>query len=78
MQLHSGDRIALIGNSLLDRLRHAGHIETLLHQRFPDHRLHVRNLSWSADEITQQPRPANFADLEQHLAHEKIDIIIAA
>ena len=78
LQLHSGDRIALIGNSLLDRLRHAGHIETLLHQRFPDHRLHVRNLSWSADEITQQPRPANFADLQQHLAHEKIDVILAA
>ncbi len=78
LQVHSGDRIALIGNSLLDRLRHVGHIETLLHQRFPDHRLRVRNLSWPGDEITQQPRPANFADAEQHLTHEKIDIIIAA
>jgi len=38
----------------------------------------VRNLAWSADEIDLQPRPANFADTEQHLTAMKADIIIAA
>src|SRR2546423_8161855 len=52
--------------------------ESLHPQLFPRHNLIVRNLSWSADTIDLAPRPANFADVEQHLAHEKIDVILAA
>ncbi|MEE2642944.1 MAG: PVC-type heme-binding CxxCH protein [Planctomycetota bacterium] len=78
LQLKKGQRIALVGNTLLDRARHFGYFETLLHQRYPAHQLIIRNLSWSADTTDIQPRPANFADLEQHLAHEKIDVVIAA
>jgi lysophospholipase L1-like esterase len=55
-----------------------GIFEALLHTRFPNHQLVVRNLSWSADEIGVQPRPANFADIEQHLLHERIDVVFAA
>ncbi len=72
------ERIALIGNTLFDRAKHYGHFEALLHQRFPTHNLVIRNLAWSADAVDSQPRPENFADLEQHLAHEKVDTIIAA
>jgi putative heme-binding domain-containing protein len=71
-------RIAFIGNTLLDRAHHFGHFETLLHQRFPNHELVVRNLSWSADTVDSRPRPANFADVEQHLLHEQADVIFAA
>ena len=78
LKLNKGDRIALIVNTLLDRAQHFGHLEALLHSHFPKHELVVRNLSWSADTIDLQPRPANFANLDQHLAHEKIDVIIAA
>ncbi len=78
LKISSNSRIALIGNTLFDRARHYGHFESLLHQMFPKHNLVVRNLSWSADEISQQPRPDNFADVEQHLTYEKIDIIFAA
>ncbi len=73
-----GQRVALIGNTLFDRAKHFGDFEALLHQRFPKHQLVIRNLAWSADTVDMQPRPENFADLEQHLAHEKIDVIIAA
>lgn len=78
LELKPGDRIAFIGNTLMERAQDHGDFEALLHQQFPGHRLVIRNLAWSADTIDLQPRPANFADLEQHLFHEKIDVIIAA
>lgn len=78
LELRPGDRIALIGNTLLERAGLFGHIEALLQQRFPRHQLVVRNLSWSADTIDLAPRPANFADVSQHLKHEKIDVVLAA
>ncbi len=50
----------------------------MLHARFPEHQLSVRNLAWSADTPDLQPRPDNFADLEQHLYRERTDVIFAA
>lgn len=75
-----GERIALIGNTLFDRAQHYGYLETLIQQAYPNKKLTVRNLSWSADavDVDGLPRPANFADIDQHLTHEKADIILAA
>ncbi len=78
LELKPGTRIALIGNTLFDRSQHFGHIESLIYQRYPSHHLVIRNLSWSGDSIDVRPRPENFADLFQHLHHEKIDVILAA
>ena len=78
LKLNKGDRIALVGNTLFDRAQLFGYFETLLHQRYPQHNLIVRNLAWSADTPDLQPRPANFADQDQHLTHEKIDVVFAA
>ncbi|MBM81021.1 MAG: hypothetical protein CMJ78_10565 [Planctomycetaceae bacterium] len=78
LELKAGDRIAFIGNTLLDRAQDFGYFESLLHQKFPQHKLIIRTLAWSADAIDVQPRPANFADVEQHLTHEKADVIFAA
>ncbi len=49
-----------------------------MQQAHPTHKLSFRNLAWSADEITLRPRPENFADLDQHLTHERADVILAA
>ena len=76
--LQANARIALLGNTLFDRMRNFGHFEAILQKAHPDLNLVVRNLAWSADEIDLQPRPANFADTEQHLTAMKADIIIAA
>ena len=76
--LQANARIALIGNTLFDRMRNFGHFEAMLQKAHPNLNLVVRNLAWSADEIDLQPRPANFADTEQHLTAMKADIIIAA
>lgn len=78
LELKPGDRIALVGNTLFDRAQDFGHFETLLQSEHPLHQLVIRHLAWSADEVTLQPRPDNFASLSQHLFHEKIDVILAA
>ncbi|QDT53735.1 Auracyanin-A precursor [Caulifigura coniformis] len=78
LPLNAGDRIAFIGNTLFENAQDYGFFEGMVQQQNPDRKLVFRYLAWSADEIGLQPRPDNFADTEQHLAHEKADIIFAA
>ena len=78
LELKPGTRVALVGNSLFDRMRDDGQFEALLHQRFAKEQLIVRNLSWSADEVALRPRPDGFGDLNQHLTEHKADVILAA
>ncbi len=78
IELAPSTRIALVGNTLFERSQNYGYFETLLNQAYPEHQLIVRNLSWSADTATIQPRPSNFADQDQHLTHEKADVIFVA
>ena len=49
--LQPGDHICIIGNTLAERMQHDGWLETLLHARFPQHDLVIRNLGFSGDEI---------------------------
>ena len=78
LELSKGSHIAFIGNTLFERAGLFGFFETMLHTQFPEHSLTVRNLSWSADTPDLQPRPSNFADIEQHLFREMADVIFAA
>jgi len=78
LELEKGERIALIGNTLFDYMRDHGYFESTLQVGQAGKALHLRNLAWSADAIDVQPRPENFADTEQHLVHEKADVIFAA
>ena len=56
LKLEKGDHVVLIGNTLAERMQYFGHFETLLHSRFPEHELYVRNLGFSADEVTLVPQ----------------------
>jgi len=78
LQLKPGERVALIGNTLFDRMRDFGQFEAMLQQRFANEGIVVRNLAWSADEISLRPRPDGFGDLNQHLTEVKADVILAA
>lgn len=78
LELQPGQRVVFIGNSLFDRMRDDGQFEALLHQRFPNHHLVVRNLAWSADEVALRPRPDGFGDLNQHLTEHQADVILGA
>ncbi|MEP6663453.1 MAG: PVC-type heme-binding CxxCH protein, partial [Verrucomicrobiota bacterium] len=48
-ELRDGDRIVLIGDTLIEREQEFGYLETHFHLQFPDRRFIVRNLGWSAD-----------------------------
>tara|TARA_B100001123_G_scaffold444225_2_gene592459 strand:- start:1252 stop:4569 length:3318 start_codon:yes stop_codon:yes gene_type:complete len=76
--LEQHQRIAFIGNTLLDRAQNFGHLEASIQLAHPNKELVIRNFAWSADEIDLQPRPMNFATVEQHLAREQSDVVFAA
>ncbi|HEX5103621.1 MAG TPA: PVC-type heme-binding CxxCH protein, partial [Pirellulaceae bacterium] len=77
LKLVKGDRIVIVGNTLAERLQQHGHFETLLHSRFPDLELVVRNLGWSADEISLRPRSKDFKDHGHTLADHDPTVILA-
>jgi len=76
--LKPGQRVALIGNTLFDRMRDYGQFEAMVQQRFAKEGVVFRNLAWSADEVALRPRPEGFGDLNQHLTEVKADVILAA
>jgi lysophospholipase L1-like esterase len=70
------DRVALVGNTLAERQMLFNHFEALLLARFPDLELTVRNLGWSGDTPSLQPRPLNFGDAATHLTAQKADVVV--
>ena len=77
LELRKGDHIVFLGNTMAERLQQFNYFETMLMARFPDLDLVVRNLGWSGDTITLQPRPLNFGDAARHLKDQKADVILA-
>ena len=77
LELRPNDRVILIGNTLADRQQYFNHFETTLLALYPQLQLSVRNLGWSADTLTLQPRPLNFGDATQHLTTQKADVMVA-
>ncbi len=79
LELHKGDHICLIGNTLADRMQHHGWLETLIHARFPQHQLVFRNLGFSADEVDLKLRlrSANFGSPDTWLTRTGADVIFA-
>ncbi len=58
------ERIALVGGSLAERMNLFGDFESLLHTRFPELHLQVRNFGWPADEVGLQQRPDNYTKID--------------
>jgi putative heme-binding domain-containing protein len=77
LKLEKGDHIAIIGNTLADRLQHYGHLEATLHYRFPEYNLVVRDLGFSGDTLTERPRSDNFGSPDEWLNKVKADVIFA-
>jgi lysophospholipase L1-like esterase len=77
LELRANDHVVLIGNTLAERMQYFNYFETLLMTRHPDLQLAVRNLGWSGDTLTLQPRPLNFGDAAKHLTEQKADVILA-
>jgi putative heme-binding domain-containing protein len=64
LQFIRGERIALVGNSLAERMNLFGHFESLLHTRFPQHELVVRNFAWPCDAVDVRQRPSNYTVID--------------
>ena len=77
LELKKGDHIAVIGNTLAERMQHDGWLETILHCRFPEHDLVVRNLGFSGDELTTRLRSAGFGTPDEWLTRTKADVVMA-
>ncbi len=58
LQPTAGEVIAIIGNTLGERMDNFGHIETVLQRHFPEHHLTVRNLSNAGDTPGFRAHPA--------------------
>jgi hypothetical protein len=59
-----GERVAFLGNSFAERMNLFGHFETLLHTRFADQELIVRNFARPAEEVGIQQRSADYTALD--------------
>ncbi|MFN9271883.1 MAG: GDSL-type esterase/lipase family protein [Planctomycetia bacterium] len=68
LELIDGERIALVGNSTAERMNLFGHFESLLHQRFPDKNLVVRNFGRPADEVGNRQRATDYTRLDDPMA----------
>ncbi|RMG37225.1 MAG: azurin [Planctomycetota bacterium] len=76
LQLRPDDHICLVGNGLGERMQHHNWWETLLYQRFPKHRLVVRNLCFPGDEPYFRLRSLNFGEPDEHLRHSQATVIL--
>src|ERR1043166_8522585 len=77
LELRRGDHVAIIGNTLADRLQHSGYFETLTYDKFPKHELVFRNLAFSADEVANRPRSADFGTPDEWLTKVQADVVLA-
>ena len=77
LELKPHDRIALVGNGLAERMRLYGNFEALLHTRFPEHHLVVRNFGWPADEVGNQQRSNDYTAIDDPLSVFGPDVVLA-
>jgi lysophospholipase L1-like esterase len=54
--LHDGDRVVLIGSTLIEREQRYGYWETRLTSRWPERNITFRNLGWSGDTVWGESR----------------------
>jgi lysophospholipase L1-like esterase len=54
--LKDGDRVVLIGSTLIEREQRYGYWETVLTERYPDRNITFRNLGWSGDTVWGEAR----------------------
>ena len=77
LQLNKGDHVAIVGNTLPDRMQHDGHFEALVHAQFPQHELVFRNLAVAGDEVARRHRSENFGTPDEWLTKVKADVVLA-
>ena len=86
LELRQGDTVAVIGNTLADRLQHDAWLDAYLHTRFPALNLSLRHMGFSGDEVggfTDKPdankrlRSAAFGSNDEWMTRVKADVVFA-
>jgi glucose/arabinose dehydrogenase/lysophospholipase L1-like esterase/azurin len=77
LQLKPDDHIAIIGNTLADRMQFEGYLETLIYAKNPQANLVFRNLAVSGDEVVKRARSLDFGTPDEWLTKVKADVIFA-
>ncbi|MEY4815971.1 MAG: hypothetical protein RLZZ162_3044, partial [Verrucomicrobiota bacterium] len=75
--LNPGERIAIVGNTLADRIQHHNNLETLITQKFPQHNLSFRNLAAAGDEIVTRARSKDFGTPDEWLTKVQPNVVFA-
>jgi lysophospholipase L1-like esterase len=73
-ELLDGDRVVLLGNTLIEREQRYGYWETLLTLRYPHRRIQFRNLGWSGDTVFGDAR-AGFGSTADGFRHLKEHVL---
>ncbi len=76
LALQRGDHLCLVGNAFGERMQHHNYWETLLHKRFADKELVVRNLCFPGDEPFTRIRSKNFGSPDSHLRHSGATVVL--
>jgi lysophospholipase L1-like esterase len=82
--LQDGDRVVLVGNTLIEREQRSGYWEGALTARFPNRNITFRNLGWSGDNVfgiaraSFDPPPVGFNRLRDGVLSLKPTVLIVA
>ena len=74
-EFKKGDKVALIGNSLADRMQHDGWFETVLQSGLKGKEIRFRNLGFTGDMVHDRPRNKGFPSAEEYLKICEADVI---
>jgi lysophospholipase L1-like esterase len=82
--LRDGDRVVLLGNTLIEREQQTGYWESALTRRFPGANVQFRNLGWSGDTVFGEARAGfgtaadGFKHLKEHVLALRPTVILVA
>ncbi len=80
-EIKDGDRVLLLGDTLLERENSYGYLELRMHEQFPDRKFSVRNLSWAGEtprgisRASFDPPEKGFERLKEQIALVKPTVV---
>jgi hypothetical protein len=76
-RFNPGDRVAIVGNGLADRMQHHGWLEAMIQTQNPAHQIVVRNLSFAGDEVATRARSKDFGTPDEWLTKVQANVVFA-
>ena len=84
LELVDGDRVVLLGSTVIEREQSSGYWETMMTTRFPRCNVVFRNLGWSGDTVFGEARAGfgvaadGFRELKEHVEALKPTVIFVS